>query len=162
MIYDSQPALVCCLLESVVPARYREAMLGDLIEEYNLRVESASPLTASRWVWSQAFRSVTSIAWSWLRGGKLARQYEHRYGRLPRHGDAEACSGLIDLEVGCPTASDAGRPCAGCVFLGSRNRWLRGCARWPWRNDLPRIDGNDYSCRLDRTKGLHDTSPVVV
>jgi hypothetical protein len=69
MRYDSPPALVCWLLESVVPARYREAMLGDLIEEYNLRAESASPLTASRWVWSQAFRSVTSIAWSWLRGG---------------------------------------------------------------------------------------------
>lgn len=68
MTYDS-PALVCWLLESVVPASYREAMLGDLIEEYNLRAESASPLIASRWIWSQACRSVASIAWSWLRSG---------------------------------------------------------------------------------------------
>ncbi len=63
------PALVCWLLESVVPARYREAMLGDLMEEYNLRAESASPRIASRWVWSQAGRSVASIAWSSLRSG---------------------------------------------------------------------------------------------
>jgi len=69
MRYASPPALVCRLLESVVPARYREAMLGDLIEEYYLRAESASPLTASRWIWSQACRSVASIAWSSLRGG---------------------------------------------------------------------------------------------
>lgn len=69
MRYDSPPALVCWLLESVVPARYREAMLGDLIEEYYLHAESASPLTASRWIWSQACRSVASIAWSWFRSG---------------------------------------------------------------------------------------------
>ncbi len=68
MTYDS-PALVCWLLESVVPASYREAMLGDLVEEYYLRAESASPLIASQWIWSQAFRSVASIAWSWLRSG---------------------------------------------------------------------------------------------
>jgi len=69
MRYDSAPALVCWLLESVVPARYREAMLGDLVEEYYLHAESDSPLTASRWIWSQACRSVASIAWSWLRSG---------------------------------------------------------------------------------------------
>jgi hypothetical protein len=64
---NSPPALACWLLESVVPAPYREAMLGDLIEEYSLRVESTSPSTASRWFWSQACRSVPSMAWSWLR-----------------------------------------------------------------------------------------------
>jgi hypothetical protein len=42
-------------------------MLGDLIEEYALRAESASPLIASRWFWSQACRSVPSMAWSSLR-----------------------------------------------------------------------------------------------
>jgi len=44
-------------------------MLGDLIEEYNLRAESASLPIAARWIWSQACRSVASIAWSWLRSG---------------------------------------------------------------------------------------------
>ena len=64
---NSPPAFACWLLESVVPAPYREAMLGDLIEEYALRAESASPLIASRWFWSQACRSVPSMVWSSLR-----------------------------------------------------------------------------------------------
>ena len=54
---NSLPAFACWILESVVPAQYREAMLGDLIEEYTLRSESTSPLTASRCFWSQACRS---------------------------------------------------------------------------------------------------------
>jgi hypothetical protein len=61
------PAFACWLLESVIPVPYREAMLGDLIEEYTLRAESSSPLAASRWFWSQACRSVPSMVWSWLR-----------------------------------------------------------------------------------------------
>jgi hypothetical protein len=64
---NSPPAFACWLLESVVPAPHREAMLGDLIEEYTLRAESASPLAASRWFWSQACRSVPSMLWSGLR-----------------------------------------------------------------------------------------------
>jgi hypothetical protein len=64
---NSPPAFACWLLDSVVPVPYREAMLGDLIEEYTLRAESASPLTASRWFWSQACRSVPSMVWSLLR-----------------------------------------------------------------------------------------------
>jgi hypothetical protein len=64
---NSPPPFACWFLESVVPAPYREAMLGDLIEEYALRAESASPLSASRWFWSQACRSVPSMFWSSLR-----------------------------------------------------------------------------------------------
>jgi uncharacterized membrane protein len=64
---NSPPALACWFLESLVPAPNREAMLGDLIEEYALRAESASPLTASRWFWSQVCRSVLAMVWSSLR-----------------------------------------------------------------------------------------------
>jgi hypothetical protein len=64
---NSPPAFACWLLESVVPAPYREAMLGDLIEEYTLRAESDSPIAASRWFWSQACRSVPSMVRSSLR-----------------------------------------------------------------------------------------------
>ena len=42
-------------------------MLGDLIEEYTLRVESTSLSAASRWFWSQTCRSVPSMVWSLLR-----------------------------------------------------------------------------------------------
>jgi hypothetical protein len=63
----SPPAFACWFLESVIPVPYREAMLGDLIEEYTLRAESASSLAASRWFWGQACRSVPSMVWSALR-----------------------------------------------------------------------------------------------
>lgn len=63
----SPPTLPCLLLESVLPDPYREAILGDLIEEYTLRIESTSRFTASRWFWSQACRSVPPMAWSSLR-----------------------------------------------------------------------------------------------
>jgi hypothetical protein len=46
-------------------------MLGDLIEEYTLRLESASPFTASCWFWSQAGRSAPPMVWSWLRSGNF-------------------------------------------------------------------------------------------
>jgi hypothetical protein len=64
---NSPSAFACWLVESLLPGRYSEAMLGDLIEEYTLRAESTSPLTASRWFWSQACRSVPSMIWSSLR-----------------------------------------------------------------------------------------------
>lgn len=64
---NSPPAFACWLLGSVAPAPYRDAVLGDLIEEYALRAESASPLSASRWFWSQACRSIPSMVWSSLR-----------------------------------------------------------------------------------------------
>jgi hypothetical protein len=65
----SPPTFACWLLESVLPDPYREAILGDLIEEYTLRIESTSRFTASRWFWSQACRSVPSMVWTSLRSG---------------------------------------------------------------------------------------------
>ena len=63
----SPPAVACWFLGSVVPAPYREALLGDLIEEYALLAESASPIAASRWFWKEAGRSVAAVFWSSLR-----------------------------------------------------------------------------------------------
>jgi hypothetical protein len=65
----SPPTFACWLLESVLPDSYREAILGDLIEEYTLRIESTSRVTASRWFWSQTCRSVPAMVWSSLRSG---------------------------------------------------------------------------------------------
>ena len=61
------PTFACRLLESVLPDAYGEAILGDLIEEYALRIESTSRSIASRWFWSQTCRSVPSMVWSSLR-----------------------------------------------------------------------------------------------
>ena len=63
------PTFACRLLESVLPDAYGEAILGDLIEEYALRIESTSRSIASRWFWSQACRSVPSMVWYSLRSG---------------------------------------------------------------------------------------------
>src|SRR5262249_21725076 len=65
----SPPAFPCWLLESVVPVPYREALLGDLIEEYCFRVESTSRFAASRWFWSQTCRSLPFLVWSSLSSG---------------------------------------------------------------------------------------------
>jgi len=67
MSRSSPPTFACWLLKTVVPTPYREAILGDLIEEYTLRTESTSRFSASRWFWSQTCRSVPSMVWSSLR-----------------------------------------------------------------------------------------------
>jgi hypothetical protein len=66
----SPPTFACWLLEPVLPDRYREAILGDLIEEYTLRIEATSRFTAFRWFWSQTCRSVPSMVWCSLRSRK--------------------------------------------------------------------------------------------
>jgi len=63
----SPPTFACWLLESFLPDLYREAILGDLVEEYTLRIESTSRFTASCWFWSQACRSLPPTVWSSLR-----------------------------------------------------------------------------------------------
>jgi hypothetical protein len=65
----SPQTFLCLLLESVLPDPYREAIIGDLIEQYTLRVESTSRFSASRWFLSQACRSVPPMVWCWLRSG---------------------------------------------------------------------------------------------
>jgi len=65
----SPQTFLCLLLESVLPDPYREAIIGDLIEQYTLRVESTSRFRASCWFWNQACRSVPPMVWCWLRNG---------------------------------------------------------------------------------------------
>lgn len=63
------PAIACRLFELLVPAWNREAMLGDLVEEYVLRAQSTSAFAAARWFWSQACRSAACRLWFSLRIG---------------------------------------------------------------------------------------------
>ena len=65
----SRPAFACRLFQTVLPVPYRGALLGDLIEEYNLRAEATSPSAATRWFWGQACRSIPFIIGSSLRNG---------------------------------------------------------------------------------------------
>jgi hypothetical protein len=61
---SATPCVPCWLLEFILPVSYRQEMLGDLIEEYNLRTNSTSTLELSLWFWSQTCRSVPSLIWS--------------------------------------------------------------------------------------------------
>ena len=51
------------LLERVLPMRHRQAILGDLIEEYELRARSTTPWIVSRWYWGQVCRSIPRMVW---------------------------------------------------------------------------------------------------
>jgi hypothetical protein len=65
----SPPDFACRLFQTVLPVPYRGALLGDLIEEYNLRAEATSASAATRWFWGQACRSIPFIIGSSLRNG---------------------------------------------------------------------------------------------
>ena len=65
----SPPALTCWLLEYLVPVPYREAMVGDLLEEYLLRLKSTSRFASLSWFFFQACRSFPFLVWSSLRSG---------------------------------------------------------------------------------------------
>jgi hypothetical protein len=54
------PPLPTWLLRSLLPHRDRDAMRGDLSEEYTFR-SSASIATARRWYWSQVCRSIPPV-----------------------------------------------------------------------------------------------------
>jgi len=58
------------LLECVLPDRDRDAVLGDLIEEYGLRLQSQPRAAASQWVWAQVLSSMPRLVWSALVAGK--------------------------------------------------------------------------------------------
>ena len=75
---SAPPRLATCILERILPARFREAALGDLVEEYAVRVETSPRSSAVRWFWSQSFRSIPSVVsaslrnLSWLRSIGIA------------------------------------------------------------------------------------------
>ena len=158
----SPPTFACWLLESLLPDPYREAALGDLIEEYALRIESTSRFTASRWFWESSLSIFTAHGLVLASEPRLSHQHKHRYRRVHLHGNTEVCCGLDDLEVSCPRSVDACRSCADRLSHDNRNRWLRRCTNPPGRNDFPGTDGHDYGCHFDRRKGLQHTGAVVV
>jgi hypothetical protein len=58
------------LLERLLPERDREAILGDLIEEYELRTQSTTPWMVSRWYWGQVCRSIPRMTWGSVSRGR--------------------------------------------------------------------------------------------
>ena len=61
MSQHSPSRLATWLLERVLPDRDRDAILGDLFEEYELRARSITPKMVSRWYWGQVCGSIPGI-----------------------------------------------------------------------------------------------------
>ncbi|HZS46136.1 MAG TPA: hypothetical protein VFC63_13765 [Blastocatellia bacterium] len=69
----SPPLLLCRFIGSILPVTYNDFLLGDLIEEYAIRLETTSQLAACLWFLSQTCRSLPSMVWSLLRRDWLIR-----------------------------------------------------------------------------------------
>ncbi|MPZ17336.1 MAG: hypothetical protein GEV06_05415 [Luteitalea sp.] len=61
------PPIAIRLLESVLPEKDRDAVVGDLIEESALRAGASNRATAIWWCWWQVARSIPPMLWSELR-----------------------------------------------------------------------------------------------
>ena len=70
MSHHSPSPMATWLVERVLPERDREAILGDLIEEYELRARSTIPWMVSRWYWGQVGRSVPRMVWGSVSRGR--------------------------------------------------------------------------------------------
>ena len=49
------------ILKPIVPKVYREALIGDLLEEYEIVIVVSGPANASRWFWGQVLRSIPPL-----------------------------------------------------------------------------------------------------
>ena len=63
------PRVATWLLGCFLPESDREAVLGDLVEEYGIRVRSASISNAASWYWTQVWRSIAPVLWVGIRRG---------------------------------------------------------------------------------------------
>jgi hypothetical protein len=61
------------LLESVLPEKDRDAIVGDLTEEFALRAGASNRATATWWCWWQVSRSIPPMLWSELRRRRSLR-----------------------------------------------------------------------------------------
>jgi hypothetical protein len=61
--------LAIWLLEHLLPEGDREAIVGDLIEEFALRARTSTRTPTAWWCWGQVVRSIPPVLWSDLRRG---------------------------------------------------------------------------------------------
>jgi hypothetical protein len=127
------------LLERVLPERDQEAILGDLIEEYELRARSTTPRMVSRWYRGQVCRSISQMAWGSVSRGRWLPTLGVAMGAYIAAGALEFAgtmaisklltpdppfSTVIDLVVGLTTMVTGGyfaawiRPGAATVMAG--------------------------------------------
>jgi hypothetical protein len=101
----SPPALVCRIFESILPVSYRETLIGDLIEEYPLRVESTSPFTAFLWLSSQCGRSVPCTVCASIRSGAWLINLSIAVGVYLSVGTLKVVADLVISKLVAPAQS---------------------------------------------------------
>jgi hypothetical protein len=70
---DSKLRLALGLLGYFLPPDQRDAVLGDLVEEYEVRVQSSSSVSSAGWLFAQVCRSIPSFVWmATMRGAWLS------------------------------------------------------------------------------------------
>ncbi len=63
------PRVATWLLGCFLPESDRETVLGDLVEEYGIRVQSASISNGAGWYWRQVWHSIPAVLWMGIRRG---------------------------------------------------------------------------------------------
>jgi len=100
------PALPTWLLQSILPHRDRDGMLGDLSEEYSLR-SSASIATARRWYWGQVWRSIPAVLIARIRRDNWPLTMVVALGVYLLVGVLNVVGGLLVARLlGAPIATD--------------------------------------------------------
>src|SRR5215472_15155041 len=160
---SSPPRVPCWLLEFILPGPYRREMLGDLIEEYNLRTNSTSVLESSLWFWSQTCRSVPSLIWSLLRNGDWLPRLMVAFSVYIAMAILRFSAGTAISKLIAPGETTR-VVLAPVVFLVTTAiDWgLRSCENSARCNRFPGLDGTGFRCGPDRDQDLHHTSAVVV
>ncbi len=94
------PRIACWLLGRLVPERDRDAVMGDLAEEYALRARSAS-----LWYLGQVYRSIPSMVWRSVRGGQWLITLSVAMGAYIAAGAVEFAANLAISRWVAPGAS---------------------------------------------------------
>src|SRR5215469_18265802 len=91
------PRLANWLLRWFVPANDREEIMGDLAEEFSLRVQSSD--SCRSWYWGQTLRSIPPMAWKATRQGRWIRTFLVAMGAYIAAGLVESVADAVLLKT---------------------------------------------------------------
>jgi len=111
----SAPRIATWLLGCLLPLTDREAVLGDLIEEYAIRARSDPASMVDRWYWGQVYRSIPQAQWSAIRRGGAVTTLGTALAAFIAAGALEAATLAALAKV---LGGDANQPTALSVVVG--------------------------------------------
>lgn len=99
----SPPRMANWLLRCFVPATDREEIIGDLAEEFSLRIQSSG--SGWSWYWGQTLRSIPTMVWKAARQGRWIRTFFVALGAYIAAGLVEAGASAALLGIVNPASS---------------------------------------------------------